>query len=218
MTSTLPSLTCPAPASKSITSVCVFCGSGDGGNPEYREQATALGKALADNGYSLVYGGGSVGLMGAVAKAVIDNGGKAKGIVPEPLYRNGSKQICETIIVPDMHTRKKTMGDHCDAFVVLPGGYGTAEEMLEMITWSQLNIHSKPILVLNTRGFFTPLVEWVNVAVREQFIRPNNANIFVTCNTIDDILQALKTYQAPSSRYGLDWVTNSDGQNGRSMT
>lgn len=106
-----------------------------------------------------------------------------------------------------------------------------------MITWSQLNIHSKPILVLNTRGFFTPLVEWVNVAVRgalkqsfmarmtyqqimyiEQFIRPNNANIFVTCDTIDDILRALKTYQAPSSRYGLDWVTNSDGQNGRSMT
>ena len=107
--------------------------------------------------------------------------------------------------------------------------------MLEMITWSQLNIHSKPILVLNTRGFFTPLVEWVKVAVQgalissyrmhitynrsiEQFIRADNANIFVTCNTVDEILQALKTYQAPSSRYGLDWVTDTDGQNGRSLT
>ncbi|KAI9311184.1 hypothetical protein BX666DRAFT_1868329 [Dichotomocladium elegans] len=203
MTSTLPSMTTPAPRTKEIKSICVFCGSGNGGSPEYIEQAKR---------------GGSVGVMGAIAQAVIENKGKATGIVPEPLFRAGSKQIAETIIVPDMHTRKKTMGDYSDAFVVLPGGFGTFEEMLEMITWSQLNIHSKPILLLNTRGFYTKFVEFIRVAVQEKFIRDENEGIFVMCDTIEELLDALKTYEAPSSRYGLNWTVSKDGYSGRALT
>lgn len=125
-----------------------------------------LGKILAANGIRLVYGGGSVGLMGAVAKGTIENGGKAIGIVPEPLFRHGSKQLCESVIVSDMHARKKRMEEECDAFVCLPGGYGTMEEMLEMITWSQLNIHSKPILLLNTKGYYKLFVDWIKLSVQ----------------------------------------------------
>lgn len=125
-----------------------------------------LGKILAANNIRLVYGGGSVGLMGAVAKGTIENGGMAIGIVPEPLFRHGSKQLCESVIVPDMHTRKKRMEEECDAFVCLPGGYGTMEEMLEMITWSQLNIHSKPILLLDTKGYYKLFVDWIKLSVQ----------------------------------------------------
>ncbi|KAI9496454.1 hypothetical protein BDB00DRAFT_758214 [Zychaea mexicana] len=204
MNSTLPALDKPVARTKEIDSVCVFCGSGPGGNPEYVEQASR---------------GGSVGVMGAVARGVIDNGGNVKGIVPEPLFRHGSKQIAsETIVVADMHTRKKTMGDLSDAFVVLPGGFGTAEEMLEMITWSQLNIHSKPILLLNTNGFYDLFVKWIEHAVQEKFIHSNNARIFVLCNTIEELLDALKKYEAPTGRYGLDWIKSSDGVSGRDVT
>lgn len=104
--------------------------------------------------------------MGAVAQETINNGGEGLAVVPEPLFKHGSKQICEYTIVPDMHTRKKRMADESDAFVVLPGGYGTMEEMLEMITWSQLNIHAKPIILLNTNGYFNLFVEWIKLSVQ----------------------------------------------------
>ncbi|KAI7855941.1 hypothetical protein BDC45DRAFT_544780 [Circinella umbellata] len=204
MNSTLPALNKSVPRTKEIESICVFCGSGNGGRPEYVESAS---------------GGGSVGVMGAVARGVIDNGGHVKGVVPEPLFRHGSKQIAtETIVVADMHTRKKTMGDLCDAFVVLPGGFGTAEEMLEMITWSQLNIHSKPILLLNINGYYDLFIKWIEHCVEEKFIHGNNARIFVVCNTVQECLDALKSYEAPEGRYGLDWVKTEDGQSGRNMT
>ncbi|KAI8143816.1 hypothetical protein BJV82DRAFT_644346 [Fennellomyces sp. T-0311] len=204
MNTSLPSLTQPVARSKEVESICVFCGSSSGGDPAYVQQAS---------------GGGSVGVMGAVARGVIDHGGHVKGIVPEPLFRHGSKQIAsETIVVPDMHTRKKTMGDLSDAFVVLPGGFGTAEEMLEMITWSQLNIHSKPILLLNINGYYDLLVKWIDSCVEEKFIRQDTSRIFVLCNTIEELLDALKKYEAPSGRYGLDWVKTEDGKSGRDMT
>ncbi|KAI8070550.1 cytokinin riboside 5'-monophosphate phosphoribohydrolase LOG [Gilbertella persicaria] len=144
--------------------------------------------------------------MGAVAKATLDHGGKTIGIVPEPLFKHGSKQLSETIIVPDMHTRKKRMAEESDAFVVLPGGFGTMEEMLEMITWSQLNIHSKPIILLNTKSYFKLFVDWVNMCVIENFIQPKNANIFVVCDTTKEFIHALQTYEAPKSRYEFDWT------------
>lgn len=111
-----------------------------------------------------------MGLMGSVAKGTIENGGKAVGIVPEPLFKHGSKQLAETILVPDMHSRKKRMADESDAFICLPGGYGTMEEMLEMITWSQLNIHSKPILLLNTKGYYNMFVEWIKLSVQGSYL------------------------------------------------
>ncbi|KAG0163417.1 hypothetical protein DFQ28_000458 [Apophysomyces sp. BC1034] len=216
MATTLPFLSASTATVKEIKSVCVFCGSGAGADPLYAEHATELGKALAEKKYTLVYGGGSVGLMGAVAKAVLEEGSRAKAIVPEPLFREGSKQIAEVTIVPDMHTRKRTMGDECDAFVVLPGGFGTMEEMLEMITWSQLNIHSKPILLLNTKNYFDLFVQWIKHSVQEKFVHAANTDIFVVCDTVEDVLEKLQTYQAPASRYCLDWVTK-DGKDGRQM-
>ncbi|KAI8986387.1 hypothetical protein BDB01DRAFT_720520 [Pilobolus umbonatus] len=177
--------------SKPIKSVCVFCGSANGASPEYMKEAK---------------GGGSVGLMGEVARGVLDNGGSAIGIVPEPLYKYGSKQLAETVIVPDMHTRKKRMAEESDAFLVLPGGFGTMEEMLEMITWSQLNIHSKPIILINTNGYFKLFVEWIELSVKEGFVKDNSAGIFVTCDKSADVIEALNNYKAPISRYSLDWT------------
>ncbi|EIE84247.1 hypothetical protein RO3G_08957 [Rhizopus delemar RA 99-880] len=191
MNNTLPKLNKPSAKPTAIKSACVFCASSMGTSPLYAEEATS---------------GGSVGLMGATAKAVLDNGGQALSVVPEPLFKHGSKQLCETIIVPDMHSRKKRMADESDAFIVLPGGFGTMEEMLEMITWSQLNIHSKPIILLNTKNFFDLYIQWIQLAAKEQFIPEKNVNIFVTCETTESVLDKLINYIAPETRYGLDWT------------
>ncbi|KAI9030063.1 hypothetical protein CLU79DRAFT_733914 [Phycomyces nitens] len=214
MATSLPRNSNFVPGPRTIKTVCVFCGSGEGGDPIYITEATELGKKMAEKNYNLVYGGGSVGLMGAVAKAVIAGGAEAKGIIPEPLYRNGSKQICPVSIVPDMHARKKQMADESDAFVVLPGGFGTMEEMLEVITWSQLNIHSKPILLLNTKKYFDLFSQWIALGVKEKFIHETNASIFVLCDDAKDVIEKLNVYSAPNGRYALDWVTK-DGQDGR---
>ncbi|CEG81538.1 hypothetical protein RMATCC62417_15729 [Rhizopus microsporus] len=205
MNNTLPKLTKASDKPAVIKSVCVFCASSMGTDPIYAQEAEKLGKALAENNIRLVYGGGSVGLMGTVAKAVLDNGGQALAVVPEPLYRHGSKQICEAIIVPDMHARKQRMADESDAFVVLPGGYGTMEEMLEMITWSQLNIHAKPMVLVNIKNFFGHFLDWIKHTIEQQFISPNNRHIFVSCESSDQVIDELKNYKAPDSRYALDW-------------
>ncbi|KAL9550377.1 hypothetical protein MBANPS3_004746 [Mucor bainieri] len=205
MATTLPFLSKSVETNTDIKSVCVFCGSGSGADPLYEQEAYELGKVLAENNIRLVYGGGSVGLMGAVAKGTLDNGGKAIGIVPEPLYRHGSKQLCETVIVPDMHTRKKRMEEESDAFVCLPGGFGSFEEVLEIITWSQLNVHSKPIVLLNTKGFYNLFVDFIKFSAQEKFIHAGNVNIFSLCSEAKDMLEALKSYRAPETRYNLDW-------------
>ncbi|CAO3598415.1 unnamed protein product [Absidia cylindrospora] len=203
----LPPLSEPANVPAEIKNICIFCGAGTGGDPIYVKHAEEVGKTLAENKYDLVYGGGSVGIMGAVAKAVLAEGGHVRGVVPDPLFRHGSQQIATTIdLVPDMHTRKRTMNDHSDAFVVFPGGFGTMEEMLEMVTWSQLNVHSKPIILVNTKGYFSLFVQWVQLMVDEKFVAAGNRDIFVVCDTADQVLEALKTYKAPASRYGLDWI------------
>ncbi|KAG1449639.1 hypothetical protein G6F56_008588 [Rhizopus delemar] len=181
-----------------------------GTDPIYGQEAEKLGKLLAENNIKVVYGGGSVGLMGTVAKSALDHGGKALGVVPEVFYKQGSKQLGESIIVPDMHSRKKRMAEESDAFIVLPGGFGTMEEMFEVITWSQLNIHSKPILLLNTKNFFDLCIGFVHQAAEAQFISKGNTEIFVTCDTTETIIEKLATYVAPSSRYGLDWVLDKD--------
>ncbi|KAI8968308.1 hypothetical protein BDF20DRAFT_828165 [Mycotypha africana] len=174
-----------------IKSVCVFCGAGDGADPVFEQEAI---------------GGGSVGLMGTVAKAALDNGGKITAVVPEPLFKHGSKQLCDPIVVPDMHSRKRRMYDESDAFVVLPGGFGTMEEMLEMITWSQLNIHTKPIILVNTKNYYTPFAEWVKMCVKENFIKTHNAEIFVLCESSKDVIDTLKNYTAPKARYEFQWT------------
>jgi uncharacterized protein (TIGR00730 family) len=150
-----------------ITTVCVYCGSGAGTNPRFVEAAAELGKALAENNIRLVYGGGSVGLMGAVAKSTLDHGGSVTGIIPDFLKakENALAYVQEMIVTPDMHERKRLMFERSDAFVALPGGIGTLEEFFEVWTWRQLGYHDKPIGLLNLDGYFGPMLEFLNGSV-----------------------------------------------------
>lgn len=143
-----------------MKSVTVFCASKNGMNPVYREEAIALGKLLAEKGIKLVYGGGKVGLMGAIADSVLKHGGKVMGIIPELLveWEHQHTGIQELLVVKDMHERKRLLYEHGDAAIVLPGGFGTLDEMFEMLTWNQLKIHDKKIYLLNSGGFYDGLV------------------------------------------------------------
>jgi len=143
-----------------INAVCVYCGSSPGTDPAFVEAARSFGKILAENGVRLVYGGGSIGLMGAVATTVIEHGGAVTGIIPEFLTaKERPRRLAqEQIVTRDMHERKRTMFDRADAFVALPGGLGTLEELVEQMTWAQLGRHKKPILVANIEGFWDPLL------------------------------------------------------------
>ena len=156
-----------------LTSVCVYCGSGFGGDPAFTEAARTLGTALGREGLGLVYGGGNVGLMGTVAQAALEAGGHVVGIIPDFLKSRERMldAIQETIVVSDMHTRKRLMFDRADAFVALPGGIGTLEELVEQLTWAQLGQHSKPILLLSVNGFWDPLITLLDHMRGHGFIR-----------------------------------------------
>ena len=156
-----------------LKSVCVYCGSGFGGDPAFEHAARALGRALAEAGLRLVYGGGNVGLMGTVAHAALQAGGHVTGVIPDFLKSRERmlEDIQETIVVGDMHTRKKLMFDRSDAFVALPGGIGTLEELVEQLTWAQLGQHKKPILLLSIDGFWEPLLTLLDHMRGHGFIR-----------------------------------------------
>ena len=156
-----------------LTSVCVYCGSGFGGDPAFADAARRLGTALARAGVKLVYGGGNVGLMGTVASATLDAGGTVTGIIPDFLKSRERMldAVQETIVVSDMHTRKRLMFDRADAFVALPGGIGTLEELVEQLTWAQLGQHRKPIMLLSVNGFWDPLITLIDHMRAHGFIR-----------------------------------------------
>jgi uncharacterized protein (TIGR00730 family) len=181
-----------------IETVCVYCGSGPGTNPRFVEAATALGKTLAENAVSLVYGGGSVGLMGAVAKSVRDHGGAVIGIIPEFLVsrENAVARGQELIVTPDMHERKRQMFERSDAFVALPGGVGTLEELVEQLTWQQLGRHSKPVLLANIDGFWEPLLALLAHMRATEFIRPTLAVEILKAERVEDILPRLRAAAA----------------------
>jgi uncharacterized protein (TIGR00730 family) len=181
-----------------IKTVCVYCGSGPGTNPSFVEAAIALGKALAENGIRLVYGGGSIGLMGAVATSVLDHGGAVTGIIPDFLTsrENALRRIQEMIVTPDMHERKRLMFERSDAFVALPGGIGTLEELVEQLTWQQLGRHSKPILLANIEGFWEPLLALFTHMRATQFIRPTLAVYILQADRVVDILPRLRAAAA----------------------
>ncbi|AWN49938.1 TIGR00730 family Rossman fold protein [Methylobacterium terrae] len=156
-----------------MRTVCVYCGSGFGTDPVFEAAARALGRHLAEAGIALVYGGGNVGLMGTVARAVLDHGGHVTGIIPDFLKSRERMldDVQETVVVSDMHTRKKLMFDRSDAFVAMPGGIGTLEELVEQMTWSQLGQHAKPILLLSVADFWAPFLGLLDHMRRTGFIR-----------------------------------------------
>ena len=177
-----------------VRTVCVYCGSGFGGDPAFTEAAVTLGRALAEAGIGLVYGGGNVGLMGTVARAVLDAGGHVTGIIPDFLKSRERMldDIQETIVVSDMHTRKRLMFERSDAFVALPGGIGTLEELVEQLTWAQLGQHKKPILLLSVADFWTPLLTLLDHMRAHGFIREGLDLNYLVARDAADVVDLLR--------------------------
>lgn len=176
-----------------LHNVCVFCGSGSGRNPAYVAAARTFGAALARAGFGLVYGGGSLGLMGEVAQAVLGAGGRVTGIIPEFLSEKERmlKEVDELIVTADMHERKRLMFEHSDAFVALPGGIGTLEELVEQMTWAQLGRHDKPVVIANIENFWAPLRGLLDHMRAEAFIRPGLEVRVSIVEKADDIVPFL---------------------------
>lgn len=186
-----------------VKTVCVYCGSGFGGDPAFRQAAEALGTALAAAGLDLVYGGGDVGLMGTVARAVLAGGGHVTGIIPDFLKSREHMLdgIQETVVVGDMHTRKRMMFERSDAFVALPGGIGTLEELVEQLTWAQLGRHRKPILLVEVAGFWKPLLTLFDHMRAHGFIRDGLELNYLVAEGAGAVVPML---QAASRRLGED--------------
>ena len=187
--------------SRSLTSVCVFCGSRSGNKPEFAQAAKQLGTALATQGIHLVYGGGQVGLMGLVADAVLNAGGQVTGVIPEflatrELLHDG---LTELRIVPDMHTRKAEMARESAGFIALPGGFGTLEELFEAVTWTQLGVHTKSIGLLNINGFFDPLLDMLDRAIGDGFIDADQRAFLVVDDCPQRLLEQLEQHRPPTS-------------------
>ncbi len=182
--------------SNPIKSVCVYCGSRLGNKDLYQKQAEELGQRIAAAELSLVYGAGSVGLMGVVARAAQNNGADVVGIIPEHLDDIEITQpgLAELHVTDDMHQRKKMMFERSDAFIVLPGGLGTLDETLEMMTWAQLSLHSKPIILVNTNGYWSPLVELVSHVVGDGFASPENADLLTVVTSPAEAIAFLDTH------------------------
>jgi uncharacterized protein (TIGR00730 family) len=180
-----------------MKAICVFCGSSSGAKPVYRDAAITLGREIAERGLRLVYGGGKVGLMGAMADAALEAGGEVVGVIPQALVdeevaHNG---VTELIVVGTMHERKAWMADIADAFVAMAGGFGTFEEFCEVLTWTQLGFHKKPCGVLNVDGYYDPLLELFDRAVTDCFLRPEHRAIVLTAETAADVLDQLAAWK-----------------------
>jgi len=179
---------------QSIRSLCVFCGSRVGTDPAYAAGAERLGHGLAERGVRLIYGGGSIGLMGVVMQSVLDHGGEATGVIPEFLMRRevGSPALTELVVVDSMHERKQRMFELADAFAVLPGGLGTLDETIEIITWQQLRLHAKPIGLLNVGGYwqvYEALIDWI---VDQGFADAGIRDLFIVEEDVESLLGALE--------------------------
>ena len=185
--------------------VCVFCGSKFGRDDCYRQSAVELGRLLVNDGWGLVYGGGSVGLMGVIADAVLAEGGDVIGVLPEKM---ATKELLHTGVpdmrlVPNMHARKALMAELSDAFIAMPGGLGTFEELFEIVTWAQLGLHRKNIGLLNAGGYFDPLVRSIDHAVQEGFVKPQNRDLIIVEERADVLLKRLVSHQMPEVRRWL---------------
>ena len=193
-----------------LKSICVYCGSSDKINPAYKQAARQLGEAIAGQGLQLWYGAGSTGLMGAVAEGALQAGGEVVGVIPAmfntPQLAHWGLTRLE--VVETMHLRKQRLAEQADAFVALPGGYGTFEEFFEILTWSQIGLHRKPVGLLNVLNYYDPLLKMVEDARREGFIYEEHRALFTHAETPDELLQMMMSYQPP---HGLErWLTRED--------
>jgi uncharacterized protein (TIGR00730 family) len=179
-----------------IKRICVFCGSLSGAREVYSEQARALGRAMVERGIGLVYGGGGVGMMGAVAEAVIEARGEVIGVIPYSLAsKERARRDIDMRVVNTMHERKAMMAELSDAFIAMPGGFGTFEEVMETITWGQLGIHRKPVGLFNVAGYYDPLLAMIDQAIEEGFILPSYRNLFVASTEVDELFDLLRKFQ-----------------------
>lgn len=191
-----------------VNSVCVFCGSNPGNDPRYLEVARELGTEIARRGERLVYGGASVGLMGAVADAALSSGGEVLGVIPESLVSAevAHHGLTELRVTRSMHERKQAMAESSDGFVALPGGYGTFEELFEIITWRQLDFHDKPIGVLDVGGFYAPLVDLVDGAVQAGFIREGHRGLIASAEDPAELLDEMQASVKRNRPKVAKWV------------
>ena len=175
--------------------VAVYCGSRLGNSDVYEKAARELGQSLANNGMGLVYGGASIGLMGAVAYEIIKGGAQAVGVIPTFMLKHeiAHEQLTRLHLTDTMHTRKTVMAEYADAFITLPGGLGTLEEIMEIATWRQLYQHEKPMIILNINGFYDKLIEHLKYTTEQGFMKQQDLDRLVVCNTIDEAIDLLKT-------------------------
>jgi uncharacterized protein (TIGR00730 family) len=190
--------------------MCVFCGSSSGGPALYTDGARKLGEAMAARGIGLVYGGGHVGLMGVLADALLRQGGEVIGVIPQALVDKelAHPGLTELRVVDTMHQRKALMADLADGFAALPGGFGTGDELFEVLTWAQLGLHAKPIALLNVAGFFNPLLAWLDHTVREGFVRPEYRGLLLEAEEPERLLDLLGTYRPAGEK--PKWISGPD--------
>lgn len=190
--------------------LCVFCGSSVGGGPVYAEGARRTAEAMTRRGLGLVFGAGHVGLMGVLADAVLQVGGEVIGVIPQALVDRELAHggLTELHVVATMHQRKALMADLADGFLALPGGFGTADELFEILTWAQLGLHAKPVGLLNTAGFFDPLLAWIDRAVREGFLRVEHRRLLIDGDDPEALLDRLRTLHPPESV--PKWISKED--------
>jgi len=189
-----------------VKNICVFCGSASGRRPAYARAARAFGSALAERGLGLVYGGGSIGLMGVVADAAMEGGVPVVGVIPRALFRReiAHHGITRLEVVPSMHARKARMARLSDAFVALPGGIGTLEELFEVLTWGYLGIHAKPTGLLDVGGYWRPLIRLLDHAVDEGFLRPAHRKLVVVDRSPARLLERLARHRIPAAARWID--------------
>ncbi|WP_417384660.1 TIGR00730 family Rossman fold protein [Gimesia sp.] len=189
-----------------LKSICVFCGSKSGNDAQYQQSAIELGRLMAERKISLVYGGGSVGLMGIIADAVLDAGGEVIGVIPQQLAVKEliHPRVEQMHIVDNMHTRKAMMSELCDAFIAMPGGFGTLEELFEVVSWVQLGIYRKPVGLLNTSGFYDPLLNLIDHCIETEFVKPKYRDLIIADETPATLVDHLTHHQLPVIEKILD--------------
>lgn len=182
-----------------MKNICVFCGSSSGNQSNFEEKAFELGQFLAQKNIGLVYGGAKVGLMGAVANGALQNNGKVYGVLPIFLQEKelAHPELTELFLTENMHERKTKMHDLSDGIIALPGGFGTLEELFEMLTWGQLGLHKKPIALYNIDGFYDKLIEFVEVTIQQGFLKPVYRDMLLVSDSAEELIHLMNNYQAP---------------------